>query len=68
MFVMFFHILRVYRNIVNEDHDKLIQLGHETEFMRYKECAGAFVNPNDMTRYSYKSYLIEKAILGKSLA
>jgi hypothetical protein len=37
--------------------------GMETEFMRYIKCAGAFVNPNDMTRYSYKPYLVEKAVL-----
>jgi len=24
--------------------------------------AGAFVNPNDMTRYSYNPYLVEKAV------
>jgi hypothetical protein len=23
-----------------------------TEFMRYMKCAGAFINPKDMTRYS----------------
>jgi hypothetical protein len=24
----------------------------KTEFMRYMKCAGTFINPNDMTRYS----------------
>jgi hypothetical protein len=26
--------------------------GMKIEFMRYMKCDGAFVNPNDMTRYS----------------
>jgi hypothetical protein len=34
----------------------------KTKFMRYIKCAGAFVNPNDMTRYSYRPYLTENAI------
>jgi hypothetical protein len=29
VFLMFFHTLRVYQNIVDENHDKLIQLQHE---------------------------------------
>jgi len=28
--------------------------------------AGAFVNPKDMTRYSYNPYLVEKAVFGIS--
>jgi hypothetical protein len=36
----------------------------KTEFMRYMKCAGVFVNLNDMTRYSYMPYLVEKAVLG----
>jgi hypothetical protein len=42
--------------------------GIKTEFIRYMKCADAFVNPNDMTRYSYKPYLIVKAVLGISSA
>jgi hypothetical protein len=30
------------------------------------KCAGAFVNPKDMIRYSYNPYLVEKAMLGIS--
>jgi hypothetical protein len=29
MFFIFFHTLLVYQNIINEDHDKLIQLRNE---------------------------------------
>jgi hypothetical protein len=39
-----------------------------TEFMRYMKCADALVNPNDMTRYSQRPCLVEKAVLGISLA
>jgi hypothetical protein len=28
--------------------------------------AGAFVRPKDMARYSYRPYLVEKAVLGMS--
>jgi hypothetical protein len=35
----------------------------QPEFMRYIKCVIAFVNPNDITRYSYKPYLVEKAVL-----
>jgi hypothetical protein len=40
--------------------------GMNTEFIKYIKYAGAFVRPNNMTRYSYKPYLVEKAILGIS--
>jgi hypothetical protein len=46
----------------------LTNSGMKTEFIRYMKCAGAFVNPNDMTRYSYRPYLVEKALMGISWA
>jgi hypothetical protein len=39
----------------------------KTEFIRYMKYAGALVRPNDMTRYSYRPYRVEKAIFGMSL-
>jgi len=36
--------------------------GMNNEFIKYKKYAGAFVRPKDMTRYSYKSYLVEKVV------
>jgi negative regulator of sigma E activity len=62
MLGMLFFILRIDEYIINEHHHKLI-LGMNTEFIRYMKCAGAFVNPKDMTRYSYSLYLVEKAVL-----
>jgi hypothetical protein len=37
--------------------------GIKTEFIRYMKNAGAFVRPEDMTRYSYNPYLVEKLSL-----
>jgi hypothetical protein len=37
-----------------------------TEFIKYMKYAGAFVRPKDMIIYSYKPYLVEKAIFGIS--
>jgi hypothetical protein len=37
--------------------------GMNTEFIRYKKCAGALVSPNYITKYSYNPYLVEKAVL-----
>jgi len=37
-----------------------------TEFIRYIKYAGAFVSPKDMTKYSYRPYLVEKAVFGIS--
>jgi hypothetical protein len=36
------------------------------EFMRYMKCIGVFVNPNDMTTYLYRPYLVKKTVLGIS--
>jgi hypothetical protein len=40
--------------------------GIKTKFIRYIKYVGAFIKPNDMTRYSYNPYLVEKAVLGIS--
>jgi hypothetical protein len=40
--------------------------GMNTEFIRYMKCAGALVSPNDITKYSYNPYLVEKAVLETS--
>jgi hypothetical protein len=37
-----------------------------TEFIMYMKCVGALVSPNDITKYSYNLYLVEKAVLGTS--
>jgi hypothetical protein len=36
------------------------------ESIRYMKCAGALVSPNDIIKYSYNPYLVEKAVLGTS--
>jgi hypothetical protein len=65
---MSFHTLRIHQNIINEHHNKLVHSDMKNEFIRYMKCAGAFVNPNDMTRYSHKPYLLVKAFLAISSA
>jgi hypothetical protein len=42
--------------------------GMNTEFINYMKYVGALVSPNDITRYSYNRYLVEKAIFRISLA
>jgi hypothetical protein len=49
---MLFHTLRIYQNAVNEHNDELVQLRHENRVQEVYEMCGAFINPNDMTRYS----------------
>jgi hypothetical protein len=44
----------------------LSNFGMNMEFIRYMKCAGALVSPNDITRYSYNSYLVENAVLETS--
>jgi hypothetical protein len=36
------------------------------EFIGYMKCAGALMSLNDITKYSYNPYLVEKVILGTS--
>jgi hypothetical protein len=40
--------------------------GMNTKFIRYMKCAGALVSPNDIIKYSYNPYLVEKAVLEMS--
>jgi hypothetical protein len=40
----------------------------KTEFIRYIKYVGTLVNLNDITKYSYNPYLVEKAVFGISLA
>jgi hypothetical protein len=49
---MFFHTLRIYKDVINEHHDKLGQLQHENIVHEVHEVCGAFVNQKDITRYS----------------
>jgi hypothetical protein len=40
----------------------------KTGFIRYIKYVGAFVSPKDITKNSYNTYLVEKAVFGISLA
>jgi hypothetical protein len=63
---MLFFTLGIDQDIFNADNDKLICSGTNTKFIRYMKCAGALVSPNDITKYSYNPYLVEKVVLGTS--
>jgi hypothetical protein len=63
---MLFFILGVDQDVINEDTTNLSSSGMNMEFIRYMKFAGALVSPNDITKYSYNPYLVEKAVLGTS--
>jgi hypothetical protein len=44
--------LRKDQDVINEDHNKLVQLFHENRLYQVQEVSGALVNPKDITRYS----------------
>jgi hypothetical protein len=50
-FILFL-VLRKDQDIINEDHDKLVQLFHEYGVHQVHEVSGALVNLKDITRYS----------------
>jgi hypothetical protein len=64
---MFFHTLEYTRMSSMNTTTNLSNSDMNTNFMTYMKCADALVNPNGITRYSYRSYLIEKVVLGISL-
>jgi hypothetical protein len=61
---MFFFILGVDKYIVNEDHDKLVQLRHEYGVHQVHEIYRSIGGPNDITKYAYNPYLVKKVVLG----
>jgi hypothetical protein len=38
--------------------------GMNMEFIKYMKCVGALVSLNNITKYSYNPYLVEKTVLG----
>jgi hypothetical protein len=47
--LMFFLVLRIDQDMINEDHDKLVKLFHEYGVHQIHEVSGALVNPKDIT-------------------
>jgi hypothetical protein len=66
MLCMLFFTLGIDQDVINEDMTNLSNSDMNTEFIKYMKCAGALVSPNDITKYSYNLYLVEKAVLGTS--
>jgi hypothetical protein len=66
MLLMFFFILGVDQDVINEDHDKLVQLRPEYGINQVHEICMSISESKHITRYSYNPYLMEKAVLGMS--
>jgi hypothetical protein len=66
MSCMLFFTLKIDQDVINEDHDKLVQLRLEYGVHQYMKCAVALVSSNDIIKYSYNPYLVEKAVLEMS--
>ena len=49
---MFFFILRIDKNVIYEDKNKLVQILAETLFVRHMNVDGTFVRPNGTTAKS----------------
>jgi hypothetical protein len=52
VFFVFFHSLRIYKNVVNEYHSKLVQLWHEDRVHEVHEVCRHICQPKSITRYS----------------
>jgi hypothetical protein len=63
--VLFF-ILGVDQDVINEDHDKLVQLRHEYRVHQVHKMCGSIDESKSITKYSYNPYLVEKVVLGTS--
>jgi hypothetical protein len=58
--------LRIYENVVNEHHHKLVEIIHEYIIHQINEEDYAFVRPKDITVYSYSPYLVINVVFGMS--
>ena len=54
IFGMFFFSLGIYQDIIQINHDKLVEVFHEYILHQSRKSGGAFVKPKDMTVYSYE--------------
>jgi hypothetical protein len=50
VFFMFFHTLRIYQNVMNEHHDKLVQLRHENRVDEVHEVCHCIRQPKGHDR------------------
>jgi hypothetical protein len=66
MLFMLFFTSSVDQYIIDEHHDKLVQILHENLVHQIHEVGGALVNPNGITIYSYRPYLNMNAVFGMS--
>jgi hypothetical protein len=63
---MLLFTLGIDQDVINEDHDKLVQLWHEHGVHQVHKMCRSMVSPNDITKYSYNPYLVKNAVLETS--
>jgi Holliday junction resolvasome RuvABC ATP-dependent DNA helicase subunit len=63
---MLFFTLGIDQDVINEDHDKLVQLQHEYGVHQVHEMYRSIGESKRHIKYSYNPYLVEKAVLGTS--
>src|SRR4051812_32435564 len=66
MCLMLLLILGIDQYVINEHRNELIQELHKHLVHHIHKYAGALVNTNDITVYSYNPYLVVKAVFGIS--
>jgi hypothetical protein len=65
---MFFHTPRIYKNVVNEYHDKLVQLRHEDGVHEIHEVCRCIHQSKGHDKIFKETYLVLKVVLGTSSA
>src|SRR4051794_9113885 len=63
------HLLNLAYNLLNLEYTNISSMNSiNTLFIIFMKYAGALVNPNDITVYSYNPYLVVKAVFGISFS
>jgi hypothetical protein len=66
MLRMLLFTLGIDQDVVNKDHDKLVQFRHEYGVHQVHEMCRSVGESKDITKYSYNLYLVEKVVLWTS--
>jgi hypothetical protein len=66
MLCMLLFALGVDQDVVDEDHDELVQLRHEYRVHQVHKMCRSIDESKRITKYSYNPYLVEKVVLGTS--
>jgi hypothetical protein len=66
MIRMLCFVLRIYQNIINKYHHKLVKIIHEYTVHQIHEEGWCIVRPKDITVNSYNPYLVMNVVFGMS--